>query len=65
MVVSCAAFGCEKRWKLKKDLAPGEKKYCFSPVGFRKISFRSISKNLAQFNFEKTRTLKVRKILDT
>ena len=25
MVLSCAAFGCENKWKLKKDLSPGEK----------------------------------------
>ena len=29
MVVSCAAFGFENRWKLNKDLAPGEKNIAF------------------------------------
>ena len=29
MVISCAAFGCENRWKLKKDLAPSEKNLAF------------------------------------
>ena len=29
MVTSCAAFGCENRWKLKKGFAPGEKSHAF------------------------------------
>ena len=29
MVISCAAYGCENRWRLKKDLGPGEKNIVF------------------------------------
>ena len=29
MVISCAAFGCVNRWKLKRDLAAGERNLAF------------------------------------
>ena len=30
MFICCAAFDCENRWKVKKDLAPGGKNLAFS-----------------------------------